>query len=203
MAAATPGAPPASRLERYLAGLPDGLASYPQCQAKGSVFQSLLAGTVVEGASLAEPLRRYLEDRPIASEWLPDVHLRALTFAIADQRRMTREALLAWVQQRYRRLFEGPLYRAMMALVPPATLVRTCAVRWGVFHRGTAMEPGAVADDGARVKVAFPRGLCDPQVLELVEGALRAALEASRAREIEVELEESTPTTARFRVRWL
>ncbi len=194
--------PSAPRLERYLAGLPDGLASYPQCQAKGSVLRSLLEGRALERARLPGPLQLRLEDPPIASEWFPEVHLWALAFAAADQRAMGREALLAWVHERSRRLFEGPLYRALMALVPPATLVRTCGVRWGAFHRGSLMEPGGVADDGARLRLAFPHGLYDAQALEAVAAVLRAALDASGAREAEVEVEASTPTTARFRARW-
>lgn len=61
------GRPASPRLERYLAGLPDGLGSYPQCQAKGSVLRSLLEGTALERAGLPEPLRRRLDDPPIAS----------------------------------------------------------------------------------------------------------------------------------------
>lgn len=192
-----------SRLERYLEGLPEGLASYPQCQTKGSVFRSLLEGVEIDRAALPEPLRRRLEDPPIPSEWLAEVHLWALALAAADQRAMDQEALLAWSYERHRRLFEGPLYRAMMALVPPATLVRTCGLRWGAFHRGSMMEPGGVADDGARIRLAFPGGLFDGQVLELLAAVLRAALDASRARDVEVVIEDATPTTARFRARWL
>jgi hypothetical protein len=203
MSAPAPGSPPAPRLERYLAGLPDGLASYPQCQVKGSVFRSLFDGVDLDPAPLAPPLRQLLEDPPIASEWIPEVHLWALLFAAADQRRMDAEAIRSWIYQRRRQLFEGAVYRFLMALVPPATLVRTSAMRWGAFHRGTVLEAGGVADDGARLHLAFPSGLFDSQALDALTAVVRAALDASRARGAEVEVEEATATTARFRASWL
>jgi hypothetical protein len=196
-------APPASRLDRYLAGLPDGLASYPQCQAKGSVFRNLFDAVDVDRSSLPEPLRRLLEDPPIASEWIAEAQVWALALAVADQRGMDRAALLDWTYRRRRQLFEGALYRYMMAEVPAAALVRTSALRWGAFHRGTLLEAGGMADDGARLSLAFPSGLFDSQVLEILTAVVRAALEASGARSAEVVVEESTATTARFRASWL
>jgi hypothetical protein len=195
-------APAGPRFSRYLSGLPSGLDSHPECKAKGSVFRNLLDGVPCDIAGLPGPLRRHMEEPPIASEWLPEAHLWGLAFAVADQGGMDDDRLHAWARERNRKLFEGPVYRTLMALVPPGTLFRFSANRWSAFHRGSSLEAGRVDDEGGRATLSFPAGLFDEQVLRFLSVVFRTALEASRARDPEVELLEATPTAGHFRVRW-
>jgi len=194
--------PASTRVSRYLGGLPRGLDSHPSCLAKGSVFRAMVEGAGLAPDRLPAPLRRYLEDPPIPSEWLPEVHLAALLLCAADQLDLDDAAFFTWARARNRGLFEGPLYRALMALVPPARLARFAPMRWAAFHRGTALELGRVADDGLRASLGFPAGLFDATVLVAYRAAFAAALESSGARGVEVEPEEVTSTAARYRVRW-
>lgn len=191
-----------TRLGRYVAGLPDGLDSHPSCQAKGSVFRAMLDGAGLEASRLPPPLRGYLEEPPIPSEWLPEVHLAALLLGVADRLELGEAAFFAWARARNRALFEGPLYRALMALVPPARLARFAPMRWAAFHRGSTLELGRVDDDGLQARLCFPPALFDPVVLVAYRAAFAAALEASGAREVEVETEEILSTAALYRVRW-
>jgi len=197
-----PAIAPGTRLSSYLGGLPAGLDSYPACLAKGSVFRVMLEGAPLEAAALPAPLRRYVREPPIASEWLPEVHLAGVILCAAEQRRLDDRALLRWVRQCNRALFEGAVYRTLMALVPPASLVRFSTMRWAAFHRGSTLTPGAVADDGVRVHLTFPPGLFDGTMLRVFGAAFQAALELTRAPHPEVELEEMAPGAARFRARW-
>jgi uncharacterized protein (TIGR02265 family) len=194
--------PTSTRLARYLGGLPQGLDSYASCLAKGSVFRAMVEGAGLDAGRLPAPLRRYLVEPPIPSEWLPEAHLAALVLSAADQLELDDEALFAWARVRNRGLFEGTLYRALMALVPPTRLARFAPMRWAAFHRGTTLELGRVADDGLRAHLAFPPGLFDATVLVAYRAAFAAALEASGARHVEVEAEEVTSTAAHYRVRW-
>ena len=191
-----------SRLSRYLAGLPAGLDSYPEAQTKGSVYRNLLDDVPCHLAALPAPLRHHLQHPPIASEWLPEVHLWALAFAVADQQGMDEARLHAWAAERNRKLFEGSVYRTLMAMVSPSTLFRFCAVRWNAFHRGTSMQAGPVSDDGCQVTLAFPRAVFDEQVLRFLAVVFRTALEASRAVGPQVELVSSTDSSGFYRARW-
>lgn len=195
--------PTSTRLTRYLGGLPEGLDSHPSCLAKGSVFRAMVDGAGLDAGGLPGPLRRYLLDPPIPSEWLPEVHLAALLLGAADQLDLDGPGLFAWARHRNRGLFEGTLYRALMALVPPARLARFAPMRWAAFHRGSALELGRVDDEGLRAHLAFPPGLYDATVLEAYRAAFAAALEASGARQVEVATEAITPTAAHFRARWV
>jgi hypothetical protein len=196
------GARPASRLDRYLAGLPAGLDSYPSCQAKGSIFRAMVEGTGLEPGALPAPLRPLVVEPPIPSDWLPEAHLGALLLAAADRLGLDDQRFFAWARARNRALFEGTLYRALMALVSPERLARFAPMRWRAFHRGTSLELGRVDDEGLRARISFPPGLFDGQLLIAYTAAFAAALDAAGAREVDVAIEEIAATSAVYRARW-
>ena len=64
-------------LEEYIAGLPDGLASHPQCQAKASLYRSLIdtKGLEPDDVDALPPDLRSLVIHPVPiSSWIPEVH---------------------------------------------------------------------------------------------------------------------------------
>jgi hypothetical protein len=58
------------------------------------------------------------------------------------------------------------------------------------------------SDDGARVSLAYPKGLYDALLLRSLAGAFAAALELSSAPDPVVEIEQSGEGVARYRARW-
>lgn len=192
------------RLELYLSSLPGGSSAYPECQAKGILVRTLAAeqGIGVASARLPDPFRRLLEELPVGSEWIPEVHYLALIYAVADANGMGDEAILAGVRDRHRRMFESPTYRLLMAGASPGTLLRGAGVRWANWHRGSTLEVEGIADDGVRLALRFPPGLFDGLHLRVFAEAFLAALDVSRARSPRAEIVEAGASLARYRVTW-
>jgi hypothetical protein len=193
------------RYERYVAGLPEGLASHPAALAKGALVRNLLEEepTIAELVpSLPEPLRGLVRDPPVGSEWIPEAHFGALLLALADVRGFTDRQLLAWTRERNRRLFSSAAYRMLMAVVSPAQLLRFAGGRWANWHRGSTLEIDGISDDGVRFSIRYPRGLFDRQLLAVYGEAITAALELANARTPVVELVADEPGRARFHASW-
>ncbi len=153
-------------------------------------------------AQLPEPFRRMVEDPPIGSEWIPEVHYQALLYALADACGQDDEAILAAVRPRHRRMFESPTYRMLMVGTSPAHLLRAADLRWANWHRGSALEVEGIADDGVRLAVRFPRGLFDGLQLRVFAESFLAALDVSQARAPRVEIVEAGAGFARYRAAW-
>lgn len=193
-----------ARLEAYLSSLPGGLASHPECQAKGILVRMLASEEAYAGAGprLPEPFRRLVEEQPIGSEWIPEVHYEGLVYALADVCGQDDDAILAGVRARNRRMFDSPTYRILMVGSSPAALLRGAALRWANWHRGSTLEVEGIADDGVRVALRFPRGLFDGLHLRVFAESFLAALDLSKARSPRAEIIEAGAGFARYRLAW-
>jgi hypothetical protein len=191
-------------MERYLAGLPAGLDSFPECLAKGSVLRSTLIQQPVGelAARLPAPLRALVTDPPVDSEWLPEVRFAAIYLAVADLRGFGEAEVLAWARERNRSLFRNPAYRILMAVSSPATLIRGATMRWSNWHRGSTLEVEGVVDIGVRALLRFPPGLFDPLMLQVFGEAFVAGLELARAKNPASKVELVDAGVARYLVSW-
>lgn len=192
------------RLQAYLSSLPDGLSAYPECQAKGILVRLLAAEECYAGAAakLPEPFRKLIEEQPIGSEWIPEVHYQALVYALGDAFGQDDDAILSRVRARHRRMFDSPTYRILMVTSTPAALLRGADLRWANWHRGSTLEVEGIADDGVRLRVRFPRGLFDGLQLRIFGESFLAALDLSQARSPRVEIIEAGAGFARYRAAW-
>jgi hypothetical protein len=193
-----------ARLEAYLSSLPGGLSAYPECQAKGILVRLLASEEIYAGAvaSLPQSLRPLLEEQPIGSEWIPEVHYEALIYALADACGEEDDTILAGVRARQRRMFESATYRMLMVASNPAALLRGADLRWANWHRGSTLEVEGIADDGVRLVVRFPRGLFDGLHLRIFGESFLAALDVCQARWPRVEIIDAGAGFARYRAAW-
>jgi hypothetical protein len=192
------------RLERYLSGLPGGLAAYPHCLAKGALVRNLLERELVPPllSVLPEPLRRLVAEPPMGSEWIPEVHFGALLLAIADAVGRDDADLLLWSRNRNRALFRSRTYKILMAVASPAQLIRFAGARWANWHRGSTLEVEGIGDDGVHFALRFPPGLFDPTLQLVYAESIIAALELANARVPRVEVTSRAPGMARYRAAW-
>jgi hypothetical protein len=192
------------RLERWLAGVPRGLDSYPEVRAKGSLARSVLEGQPVAElvGRLPQPLRVYVDDPPMAGEWVPEAHLAALILSVADLRSMTDGEVCTWARERNRALFRSPAYKILMAVFSPQSMIRFAARRWEYWHHGTSLAVEGVADEGVRLALRFPLGLFDELMLRAYAEAFTAALEMAHARDPVVTVEDRGPGRATYLARW-
>jgi hypothetical protein len=198
---ATPAAP---RVEAYLASLPRGLASYPECQFKGDSLDAWLRQTPTHDVAhlvspqLAELLDR---DRPVPV-WVPEVQANALYLAIRDAHFVDDATYLAHARESNRAVLDTPFNRVIFWAASPRAILRSAGLRWGSLHRGTAIEVRSARDSSVEIGLSFPRGLFPELVLRATALGIAAALENTGARDAEVHLRDVEPTSALFAARW-
>ena len=190
------------RLSRYLEGLPDGLASYPGAQAKGSVVRALVTTTPVrlDAAELPAPLESLVQDLPLPTQWVSEVQLNALGLAYEDS--MPRATHEAWVFDRNRAILTNPLYKILFWMITPERLFVGLPQRWSAFRRGTELSLLDRSTGGARLRLGFPKNLHDRTTLANVCVAGRVVAEAAGARTATMEIEDYAPTSAVFAIGW-
>jgi hypothetical protein len=192
------------RLTRYLARLPDGLESFPSCQAKASIYRSFLDGRASSDkdlASLPPRLASLIAFPAPPTVWVTEVESMAIFVVLADQRRLTDADALRWVRDCNRALLSGRVYRALTSLASPALLLAGTQRRWAAFHRGTELT---VTRDGqeAEVVIRHPPFLFEELMVRAFGEAIHVVMELSRARAVSVELSQCYVHAARFRLRW-
>lgn len=192
-------------LVRYLAALPSGIDSYPDCRAKASLYRSVADASPIREAdrdALPKPLLRLLTHPVPISSWIPEVHSHALMLAIYDRCFSSVEEFTEFTYQRQRNLFGGRVYSIALHIVTPKMLVKTAAIRFGMFHRGTDFVVSELEATGAMVNVTCPPGVYDDiSRIALCEG-LRAALDLCMGGGASVKVVETTRSRTTIRVRW-
>ncbi|MEM6993057.1 MAG: hypothetical protein AAF721_21270, partial [Myxococcota bacterium] len=193
-------------LEAYLARLPKGLDSYPQCTAKASLLgMALESAELAEESSLPDALRSVFAAPPPVSTWVPEVVFNAATVAAYDWA-FGGKAVGAFEQRVCDfnlALFRKPLYRILYAFISPTRLAKESAKRWPAFHRGTSLRIVELAEGKGVLELEFPEHLFDPLVLRAFKSAWRASLLATGAEQVRSLLDDATTSTARYVVRWL
>ncbi|HTQ46007.1 MAG TPA: hypothetical protein VMI75_24795 [Polyangiaceae bacterium] len=198
---ATPAAP---SVEAYLASLPRGLASYPECVFKGDSLDAWLRQTPTHDvAHLVSPQLAALldRDRPIGT-WVPEVQVNALYLAIRDAHFADDAAYLAHAGESNRAVLDTPFNRVVFWAASPRAILRSAGLRWGSLHRGSSIEVRSARDSSVEIVLSFPRGLFPEIVLRANALGMAVALENTGARDVEVHLRAVEPTRALFAARW-
>ncbi len=189
------------RLQEYLGALPGGAAAYPDCLARRGVVEAVLSALPHFTDPAPQPVVELLT-MPRGA-WIPEVVFNAAILAMADRARWSETQILAWHRALNRKLFRGPVYRAIMAFFTPRLLLERGASRWSAFHAGTTLEVSAEGDHGGTAVLRHPPHLFTPLLLRIYAEAFGAALEHARATgRIVVELAEAGESSARFVARW-
>ena len=190
---------------RYLAGLPNGIDSYPGCLAKASLFRSMVDRSPLVGIGpdeLPPVIVALLDDPPPVTAWIPEAHSHALLLAVYDRNFRSERAFATWCYQAQRELFEGPLYRFMFLVVSPMLLLRGAERRWRTFHRGSQLRVERTGSKSAHLTLTYPGALWDDvSLVGLCEG-LRAAIEAAGARRAKVAVARSDEGRALLEGTW-
>jgi hypothetical protein len=183
----------------YLAALPAGLASHPECQAKASLYRAFVGERAPPG--LPEVLLDLvLHPRPVTA-WIPEVYSHALLLAHYDMDGHDHESFARFTYDSQRALWNSKLYAFLMKLVSPARLITQAGSRWSQFHRGSDLSAEERGPGRGELILRHPPSLYDEiSLIGLTEG-LRAVLDVSRVRS-QLQLVERTDLGARWRVDW-
>lgn len=193
-----------TRLEAYLALLPDGVGSYPTYVQKASVFRTFLAhlgGRTLDATRLPAPVRELVEAPPPPSAWVSEVHVTALFIAVREQCFASDAAYEQHWLEVNRAILSSPLYRMLMMVASPSQVVMGAARKWNQLHKGVTMR-ATLDGNRATVRLAFPENLLEPFVTRTYSTAFQAAIELSGGKNAVCALREYEPTLAVFDGHW-
>jgi hypothetical protein len=187
---------------RYLAELPRGVGSHPDCRVKGSLLRSMLESTPVpfDREGLSKAALSLLDSPPLPNAWMQEVAFNALMLAHED--RMSGARFSDWVYGRNRKLFESSLYRVLFLVVSPERLLVGMTHRWSAFRSGSELRLLERSAHAARVELRYPERLHDERTLSNIAVAVRAAIDAAGAKRSTTKLELVEPTLAVLGMRW-
>jgi hypothetical protein len=192
------------RLSAYLAKLPAGIASYPECKVRTGTYEHVLlsdAGSRPSLAGVDSHVRDFLLV-PSRGLWVPEVNLLAGILAVGDQYGLSPEQHFDWLLERNRQLFRSVVYRAVMAFFSPEMLLRKSSERWGSFHLGTEFRTQYTSGKEAMAELIFPPHLFDEVVLKVFAGVFVAALERANAQWVSMTVTQVTPTRGPYKMEW-
>lgn len=193
------------RAAAYVAALPEGFESRPDCETLAEAHEG--AGKVlhkeIDLETLPPPVR-HLVTTARGKEWIKEVVGMTAEMMVADL--LGDEAYRDWCYDDAMDLFQRPIIRHLMRLVSPTLVVMGARSRWGAIHRGTGLEAAPVRREGSRViadsTLTFPPGHYPPLFLDALSHSFRAAIEGARGKNVESVLLEHEPGVARYRVAW-
>jgi hypothetical protein len=194
-------------LRSYLASLPRGLDSFPQCTVRDFAVEAYAREFARFGteAGLPEPVANVFLGR-FGASWLPEVHFQAAHAAVRDLAFADDVSFYQWLYRANAELFDRPILRSLMRLLSPTLVVIGATRRWATFHLGSELTTGKLARQGNRettlASLRFPSGLFARCFLVGLEQAFLAALAASRAKEPAVKLEDVGAERAEYLVSW-
>ncbi|HEX8795512.1 MAG TPA: hypothetical protein VF765_31395 [Polyangiaceae bacterium] len=197
-------APLTPNIESYLAALPRGLASYPECVHKGEPLGVWLQRSPLRDVARLVPtavaplLDRH---RPLPT-WVPDVHANVIYMAIRQACFADDAGFLAHARECNRAVLETPTNRLLFWAATPRAILRAASLRWGSLHRGSNIDVRFARDNSAEVVLTFPRFLYPEIVLRGNATGFQAAVENTGARDVEAHLRSMEPTRATFVGRW-
>ncbi len=194
----------------YVARLPDGLASHPECVVKASVLRDVVDARPLDRDdldALPPEVAPLISEPPPVSAWVPEVHALVAMIAVRDRHFAPGEVGLAayeaWTYERNRKLLARPLYRALFLVLTPERLLARVETRWAMFRRGSTLELVGSAPGRAELRMSYPSHLVEHTTARGLRGALRAATELAGGRDVAVEIvsieEREAHFVARFR----
>lgn len=195
------------RARAYARALPLGLETFPECRARGEVFDDIRIRFADIGRDplLPGPVADFFRGQ-YSKTWMPEVLGQVVNLMVRDAAMPSDDALFRWSYETSSRLFRDSPFRALMKLVSPTLLVMGAAQRWSALHAGTSLDVGKVertADGSATSGVLrFPPGLFPELFLRGLTPAFQAAVENARARDVSVKLNRCSAGHAEYEITW-
>lgn len=192
------------RLREYTQSLPDGLASYPECQTKTTVALNALAD--LDPRELAEDapeeLAALILNPPPMGVWMPATHSDAIFHLVCDKYYPTDELMREWCYKRTKAAADNPFYAAILRVSGPRMFYAMSARTHGLFQRGTYIE--LLANTGKRVsfRMTFPPRLHNRFNLLSNVPLFRGAAELTGGENVTSRLLKYTETSANYECAW-
>jgi hypothetical protein len=192
------------RTRAYLTSLPSGLASYPECCGKASVWRNILDLTDTSSLvdRLPEDLAELLQLNLPYGAWLPVAKSFAGHLLLRDCLFSTDEAIYEHFRHVDRKLLSGVLYKMLFAVVSPGVMIQASDRRFGTLFKGIDFRTRTIGKDRVEVELSYPVGLVPPLVGRLYLIAFEVAVELSGGIDVHGKLLMHRPTSSRYELSW-
>jgi hypothetical protein len=197
------------RLEKYLATLPNGIDSYPECKVVANAF--LDAGTSFPSIATDPDIPAVIRAAASGSStemWVPDVAGNVAMLLIREKSFSSDRDFLAWFREEVAgRVFTRPMFRALFRLVSPSLAFMGAARRWSGIRQGTSLAAAAVQTVGksrrGQLTLTTPPNLFSDPVLygRHGEGFLKV-LKLAGAQHLDQAIRVESPTTIHYEYVW-
>ena len=190
-------------LAAYASRLPDGLASYPECSAKGSMIRSALEGhdLDVELDRLPDAISDLVRAPPPPTQWVPLVLAEAVFHLVCDRFYPTEEEAIAWSYQRTVQMATNPLYRKLAAVAGPKIFLKMASRVHKLFERGTNLDV-QLRPSSAHLELTHPPHVHSPLNQVTNVGMVRAVIDITGGKNGVCKMTRSTPRGAIFECSW-
>ena len=192
-----------SRLDAYLETLPEGLASYPEYEAKASLYRALFDPSHLpfDPSELDARLRDYFDQPVPQSMWIRETVLNALFLTFADHMFEEDQRFIDYVYHRAFKTLKSPMYRVLMAVASPQQLARGAERRWQTFHRGITYDV-TLEERGTYAVIRYPPYLYNRLLTECLAAGARAAYRSAGGSGTSYEVREWHPDHTVFAAGW-
>ncbi|MEO1481382.1 MAG: hypothetical protein AAFU77_04700 [Myxococcota bacterium] len=117
----------------------------------------------------------------------------------------TDQAMVAAMRPRMARVYQRPIFRALIFLLSPTLLFMGASSRWTAFRRGSSLETKGIREPGLRgfdIRVEYPPRLYDRLSMLEVEHGLCVALESAGAEDVHYVEKQATESSTVARITW-
>jgi hypothetical protein len=191
-------------LARYLASLPQGVDSYPECTVRAATLIAALDLLELEGTEgLPEPVRALIEGPPHRSQHVREVHNLLFFSWLRDARFDGDEAFLSFTDAAFRRFYARPLYRVAFMMGRPDQVASASRRIWAWVRRGTRLEVTGRGHQHVWLRITSPPHLFDALHARVLARGLAVAYRSAHGLDsLTVTPHGQTPTELRLKVGW-
>lgn len=187
---------------RYVESLPQGLGSYPDLLVKGSVPRIVTLdppeGFVRE--RLPPEIWQLIDSPPLVSDWVPEVHVVAMSNALLDLAFPSEPELFQWIEVKLEQLTTSRMYRILASMTSPQQLVRMASRAYQGFRKGSTRTIIEKADNYNIGLLEYPAYSFNPLYMEFVGISLLGPYRLSRAKNPGWKVLEWTPTASKLQM---
>lgn len=199
-----PKYPHLQRTRAYVASLPNGLDSYPECRSKGSIWKAILRATDTSSLAGRVPPELFALERDSLydSAWMPMVQNFACHMVLRDCLFPADRMLAEHFRKINRDLFTGPLYRVLVALASPAMLIQAADRRFAALFQGIDIKVVMTGPNSARLTQTYPPDLVPALIGRMFLVGFEVAVELAGGKNLSGRVLEHGKTEARYELRW-
>jgi hypothetical protein len=192
-------------LYRYIASLPQGIASYPQMQTLADVPASirLRFPNILQKEDLPADLTAALKLPWLSRTWIPEVHFMALNALVRDVIYKNDSGYLQFCFDTMKESFNSPLMRTMMLFVSPNLLAMNFEKKWNLYKRGSVISSQVTSPTSRLITLKYPERIYLPCMLAGFGKSIEAGLACTRVASQEVITQPVSDTECQYVTRWV